>query len=240
MKLTRSVINHSIDRALRVLDNFGIKLPPYAYWTPDQWQQAGEECDEIRACMLGWDVTDFGSNDFEHIGRTLFTLRNGVNGHEAYGKAYAEKIILDPEGQRAPAHFHQSKQEDLINRFGGNLLVEMYKADDDGQRSNEKFNVQIDGQTQTVKPGELIRLAPGQSLCICPRTIHQFWGEHGTGYQVDGIGYTVSGEVSSVCDDHNDNFFLDDMCRFPQIVEDEEPRYVLCHEYPKVAALSAS
>ena len=27
--------------------------------------------------MLGWDVTDFGSKDFEHIGRTLFTLRNG-------------------------------------------------------------------------------------------------------------------------------------------------------------------
>ncbi|MFG0247372.1 MAG: D-lyxose/D-mannose family sugar isomerase [Phycisphaeraceae bacterium JB051] len=233
MQLTRSIINTSIDRALKVLEHFGIKLPPYAYWTPQQWQQAGEECDEIRTCMLGWDVTDFGSDDFFNIGRTLFTLRNGVHGHGAYGKSYAEKIILDPEGQRAPAHFHQSKQEDLINRFGGNLLVEMYQADDNGQRSDEPLNIQVDGISRIIQPGELIRLEPGQSLCICPRTIHQFWGEHGTGYKVDDMQYTVSGEVSSVCDDHNDNFFLDDMCRFPNIVEDEEPRYVLCHEYPK-------
>ena len=53
-----------------------------------------------------------------HVGRTLFTLRNGHIRDPRYPKTYAEKLILDPEGQRAPAHFHRTKREDIINRGG--------------------------------------------------------------------------------------------------------------------------
>lgn len=74
---------------------------------------------------------------------------------------------------------------------------------------------------------------PGQSVCIPPRTIHQFWGEEDTGFRIDGVGYTVSGEVSSVCDDLKDNFFFDNRTRFPPIDEDEPRRHYLCHEYPR-------
>lgn len=236
-QLTRSTINRSIDRAMRVLDGFGVNLPPFAFWSPEKWEAAGGECAEIRECMLGWDVTDFGSGEFEQIGRTLFTLRNGIVGHPRFDKPYAEKLILDPEGQRAPAHYHKQKREDLINRFGGNLLCEMYGVAEDGRsRADHALEVQVDGQTRRISAGELIRLEPGQSLCIPPRTVHQFWGEVGTGFVIDGVGYTVSGEVSSVCDDRGDNYFLDDMVRFPEIVEDEPRRYVLCHEYPQTAA----
>ncbi len=63
------------------------------------------------------------------------------------------------------------------------------------------------------------------SVCITPRTIHQFWGEEGT-------GLTVSSEISSVCDDWNDNAFLQPACRFPQVLEDEPRRHWLCNEYP--------
>ena len=28
-------------------------LPPFAFWTPDDWARAGHEADEIRACLLG-------------------------------------------------------------------------------------------------------------------------------------------------------------------------------------------
>jgi D-lyxose ketol-isomerase len=49
---------------------------------------------------------------------------------------------------------------------------------------------------------------------------------------MDGIGYTVSGEVSSVCDDWRDNVFLDPAERFPMLAEDEPRRAYLCHEYP--------
>lgn len=240
MKLTRSLINQSIDRARAVLEHFGIALPPYAYWSPQQWTEMGDDVEEIRQCMLGWDVTDFGSDDFHRYGRTLFTLRNGVAGDSHFHKPYAEKLILDPEGQRAPAHYHENKMEDLINRFGGNLIAVMHTVNNDGGPSDEPVSVQVNGQSIQVEAGEEIRLHPGESLCIPPRTIHQFWGEPGTGFQVDGIGYTVSGEVSSVCDDHNDNFFMEPMRRFPQIVEDEPARYVLCHEYPPASQPAAA
>jgi D-lyxose ketol-isomerase len=82
--------------------------------------------------MLGWDVTDFGSGDFVNIGRVLFTLRNGRSNDPRYPKSYAEKLLIDPENQRAPAHFHRSKREDIICRHGGNILVQLTKATPEG------------------------------------------------------------------------------------------------------------
>jgi len=204
----------------------GCICPPYAYWSLDQWCEAGRECDEIRRCMLGWDVTDFGSGDFGRIGRTLFTLRNGRSGSDEFPKTYAEKFILDPEGQRAPAHYHRSKREDIIHRGKtGAIVVELTATNSDGSASDKPFRVHVDGMARMIEPREPIRLSPGQSVEIPPRTIHQFWGE-------EGRGATVSGEVSSVCDDWNDNCFLVPSTRFPEIDEDEPRRHFLCHEYP--------
>lgn len=233
MALKRSVVNASIRRAEQVFAHYGICLPPFASWTPEEWTTKGHDVDEIRDCMLGWDVTDFGNGDFDRIGRTLFTLRNGSARNPAYPKPYAEKYLLDPENQRAPAHFHRSKREDIICRAGGNVLLQLWLAGENGQRSDEPFTIQVDGRTIRLQPGGIVRLRPGESLCIPPRTIHQFWGEEGTGVLIDGIRYTVSGEVSSVCDDLEDNCFLEPATRFP-CIEEDEPRYrYLCHEYPR-------
>lgn len=225
MQLKRSQINASIRLALETFDRFGIHLPPFARWSVEEWETKGPEVNEIRESMLGWDVTDFGSGRFYEIGRTLFTLRNGSIRHGRTAKTYAEKLILDPEGQRAPAHFHRSKTEDIINRAGGNILVQLTKATADDQRSDEALTAQVDGQTVALQTGGIVRLQPGQSLCIPPRTIHQFWGE-------EGRGVAVSGEVSSLCDDYNDNCFLEPASRFPVIDEDEPRQFYLCHEYP--------
>jgi D-lyxose ketol-isomerase len=233
-RLKRSTINRNIEIAQKVFAHFGLHLPPFARWTVDDWAKTGPECDEIRECMLGWDVTDFGSGDFPRLGRTLFTLRNGKAGHAGRPKSYAEKLILDPGGQRAPAHFHRSKREDIIARGSGNIMLQLWKVGPDNGKSTEPFSVQIDGQTRHVAGGDTIRLTSGQSLCIEPRTVHQFWGEEGTGISLDGTWYTASGEVSSVCDDLADNYFLDAMTRFPAVDEDEPRRYYLCHEYPKL------
>lgn len=123
MEFRRSYINHSIDLAKEVIKHFDMYLPPFGYWSCEAWGKAGKEYDEIRSCMLGWDVTDFGSKDFYNIGRTLFTVRNGKLHSSEFPKEYAEKILIDPENQRAPAHYHRSKREDIICRNGGNFKV---------------------------------------------------------------------------------------------------------------------
>lgn len=233
MKLSRSVINESIAVALEVAAHFNYYLPEFAYWSRNDWEKAGPEYNEIRDCMLGWDVTDFGSKDFRKIGRVLFTVRNGKFQSDAYPKEYAEKLLIDPQNQRAPAHYHKSKREDIICRAGGNILVQLTKADERGQPMTGTFTVQVDGCTKRLSPGDIVRLTPGMSLNITPYTIHQFWGEEGTGHPMHGDRYTLSSEISSVCDDRNDNFFLVDYgIRFPEIEEDEPARYFLCHEYP--------
>ena len=224
--LRRSVINRSIRAAAEMFAHAGIALPPFANWSVAEWQRKGPEADEIRDCMLGWDVTDFGSGDFERIGRTLFTLRNGTTRKPGYRKTYAEKLLFDPANQRAPAHYHRSKMEDIICVAGGNMLVQLWPATADDRKGDASLVVKVDGIPRTIAAGETIRLNPGTSVCIIPRTIHQFWGEEGT-------GLTVSREISSVCDDWNDNVFLvTGGLRFPQILEDEPRDRYLCHEYP--------
>ena len=223
--LRRSVINRSIEEAKKAFRQFGISLPPLAFLTAREWACHGPEWGEVRDCMLGWDVTDFGSGRFEQIGRILFTLRNGTSRKPGYSKTYAEKLLFDPEGQRAPSHFHRSKMEDICCRAGGNILVQLTAATFDDTPSDKPLVVKIDGVARTITAGEIIRLKPGMSVCIPPRTIHQFWGEQ-------GIGLTVSSEVSSVCDDWSDNFFLEPAERFPRIEEDEPRTHYLCHEYP--------
>ena len=130
--LKRSTINRSIEIARIVFAEMGLHLPAFATWSVEEWERRGHEADEIRDCMLGWDVTDFGSGDFANIGRTLFTLRNGRHNDPRYPKSYAEKFILDPEGQRAPAHFHRSKREDIINRGRGFIVLELTASDPEG------------------------------------------------------------------------------------------------------------
>ena len=53
----------------------------------------GELTDMQRVCGIGWQVTDFGKGDFEHIGRTYLVLRNGSI---QYPKPYCEKIGFAP------------------------------------------------------------------------------------------------------------------------------------------------
>ena len=231
--LRRSTINRSVKISCEVLHRLGMHLPPFAYWKPAQWERIGQEADEIRDCALGWDVTDFGSCNFEKLGRTLFTLRNGLYGR--YPKPYAEKFLIEPENQRSPIHYHVKKREDIINRAGGNVIVCLRPIGEDGMPSHKgKIAASIDGIARTFEAGSEIRLTPGESIAIPPKTFHQFWAEEGTGLRIDGIGYTISGEVSSVCDDRNDNIFIDAWsARYPEIIEDAEREVYLCNEYPR-------
>ena len=222
--MKRSEINKIILENIEFIDRMNFKLPKFAYFSPDEWQEKGSEYDEIRENMLGWDVTDYGHGDFRNIGLFLFTIRNGnIN---KPGKSYAEKLLISDEDQYSPMHFHHNKMEDIINRGGGNLIVEVYNATEDDQLADTDVTVFIDGHTETVPAGTKIRLTPGESITLPQRQYHAFWAEK-------GYGKVLIGEVSMVNDDNVDNRFYESQGRFPTIEEDEEPIYLLCNEYPK-------
>jgi D-lyxose ketol-isomerase len=227
--MKRSEINARLIEAMGFVDSMNFKLPPFAFWNPEDWAAKGGEYDEIRDNMLGWDITDYGSGDFMKIGLLLFTIRNGNSKNSLYAKPYAEKLLLTEEGQIAPFHFHWNKMEDIINRGGGNLLVKVYNSTRDGAFSDAPVPLCVDGRRYTVDSGAIVRLTPGESITLTPGMYHKFWGE-------PGAGKVLLGEVSMVNDDQADNRFFDRIGRFPTIEEDEAPRYLLVTEYPRAKA----
>ena len=225
--MKRSEINRALKELEEMCAKCGFKPPPFCGFTPKEWENKGHEYDEIRDCMLGWDITDYGLGDFDHIGFSLVTIRNGNrNEPEKYPKVYAEKILYIKEGQYAPNHFHWFKTEDIINRGGGNVLIRVFNSKDDESIDKESdVEVHCDGRRFKVPAGTQIRLTPGESISITPYMYHDFSVE-------EGSGPVLLGEVSQCNDDNNDNRFEPPVGRFPVIEEDEEPYRLLCNEYP--------
>ena len=224
--MKRSEINRIMRENLEFIGKMGFHLPPFAFFTPERWEMCGHEYDEIRNHMLGWDITDYGHGDFAKIGLFLFTLRNGSVSEPDCKKTYAEKLLISDEDQYSPMHFHHYKMEDIINRGGGNLIVEVYNATDEDELADTPVTVTLDGCVKTVPAGTKLRLLPGESITLPPRQYHAFWAERGT-------GKVLIGEVSMVNDDNTDNRFYETQGRFPTIEEDEAPLYLLCNEYPR-------
>lgn len=222
--MKRSEINQLILSSIDFFNHMNFKLPPFAYWTPEDWKGKYDTCSEIAENMLGWDLTDFGSGDFHRRGLILFTIRNGNIKKDK--KPYAEKAMIVEELQETPMHFHWSKMEDIINRGGGNLVIELYKSSPDEKLSDQAFSVKTDGVLRSLRPGDQIVLTPGESICLEQGIYHRFYGE-------PGKGKVFVGEVSAVNDDTSDNCFLEPVGRFPEIVEDEKPVHLLASDYSK-------
>lgn len=111
--MKRAEINKIMREAVDFINEMKFRLPPFAFWSPEEWATKGHDYDEIRDNMLGWDITDFGSGDFFKIGLLMFTLRNGNFNDKKYFKPYAEKLLIVEERQITPYHFHWSKMKDL-------------------------------------------------------------------------------------------------------------------------------
>jgi D-lyxose ketol-isomerase len=226
--MKRSALNNIMRDATVLLETYRVVLPPFAFWSPGEWVTKGKEYREIVDCMLGWDITDFGSDDYYNVGLLMFTLRNGHFSRKEYIKPYAEKILIALEEQITPFHFHWKKMEDIINRGGGNLLVQVYNSTPEGEFADTRVPLSVDGRNFTVEAGSIVRIQPGESITLPPGQYHKFWGEKGK-------GTVLLGEVSKVNDDTVDNRFHDKVGRFPRIEEDAEPLYLLSNEYPELS-----
>jgi D-lyxose ketol-isomerase len=220
--MKRSEINNIIQDAKAFMSEKQFRLPPWAYWSPDDWKKNSQDAGEIIENMLGWDITDFGSGDFHRRGLFLFTIRNGK--YKKDKKPYAEKIMIVEENQETPMHYHWAKMEDIINRGGGNLVIELFNASADNSFENTPVNFKVDGIKKTVPAGGKVILTPGESICLEQKMYHRFYGE-------EGKGKVLVGEVSMVNDDTTDNCFCEQIGRFPEIIEDVKPVHLLVNDY---------
>jgi D-lyxose ketol-isomerase len=223
--MKRSTINTVMAEADDLIRTHGFVLPPFASWTPEEFRDRAGTARHIIDARCGWDITDYGAGRFDEMGLFLFTLRNGLLAdlQRGGGMCYAEKLLISRQDQLSPMHTHVIKAEDIINRGGATLVVELYGSDDAGQFAEDRGGtVWLDGIRREYAAGEKLRLAPGESLTLRPGDWHAFWGEGGD---------VLIGEVSTVNDDETDNIFRDPIGRFASIEEDTDPTHLLVSDY---------
>ena len=226
--MKRSDVNQIIAEADEFIRRFGFCLPPFAYLSPEQFRERVQSLGSVISSRLGWDITDYGQGDFSKTGLFLFTLRNGslADLKAGGGMCYAEKIMISRRNQLSPMHRHVLKTEDIINRGGGKLAIQMYESNEHGELDeNATVNVERDGISHAFSAGETILLAPGESVTLRPGNWHAFWGEDAD---------VLIGEVSTVNDDLTDNIFRDPVGRFSEIEEDTFPLHLLVSDYERI------
>ena len=132
-------------------------------------------------------------------------------------------MMISGDRQLAPMHRHNIKTEDIINRGGGDLVLELYPAHPDGSINRDAgVEVLSDAVPVRLVKGEHLRLKPGQSVTLPPSVWHAFWAEGGR---------CLITEVWTVNDDLTDNVFEDPIGRFPQIIEDVPATRLLVTDY---------
>ena len=223
--MKRSTINDIMADADAMMRRHGFTLPPFAYWTPEDFKARAAQARHVIEARCGWDITDYGAGNFDEMGLFLFTLRNGLQSdlNRGGGMCYAEKLLISRKDQLSPMHTHVLKAEDIINRGGATLVVELYGSDEDGNFAQDRGGqVMCDGVLRPYGPGTRLALAPGESVTLRPGDWHAFWGEGGD---------VLIGEVSTVNDDETDNIFRAPIGRFARIEEDVAPTHLLVSDY---------
>jgi D-lyxose ketol-isomerase len=230
--MQRSEVNAILAHAIELFARHKFYLPPFAHWTPDEWQQRAASARHAIDTRMGWDLTDFGLDDFMAKGILLFTVRNGLLADlkRGDGLVYCEKIMITRADQLCPMHRHLMKTEDIINRAGDTpatrLALKLYRTTPDGDLDrNASVPVLLDGVSAELDAGSTVRLAAGESITLFPGVFHAFWAEGGD---------VMIGEVSTVNDDAADNFFHEPVARFPAVSEDEAPLRLLVSDYARV------
>lgn len=220
--MRRSEIDTIIDETIAILEAQGTRLPPFAHWSPAEWR--APETRTMRERFLGWAVVEFEPGAFAKAGIALCTTRMGSHHDLAQGRGrlYGEKVFVLRDQQYVPFHHHAVKTEDVINRGGATLAIELVRVDAAGRPSREPVEIERDGLPTSLAPQSIVRLAPGESITLTPGIAHAFWAEGGD---------VVCGEVSLANDERTDNLFLSALPAPAPIVEDAPARRLVVADY---------
>jgi D-lyxose ketol-isomerase len=174
--MKRSEINAVVREAAEAFERHGWTLPPNPRW----------------------DVTDFGLGEFDAYGLTLVNL--------AEEPEYCEKLMYARQDQVTLQHYHASKKEDIICRWG-RLAIQIH--------ADQSVELKVNGKMRPVPVDQPLVLTAGERITLTQQVAHSFWA--------DGT-YAIIGEVSTANDDLHDNYFADpDVGRFSELEEDEPP-----------------
>ena len=125
-QIKRSEVNRIMREADKFIRSFGYILPPFAYWTPKEFQERKGKVKKITGVKLVWDITDYGLNEFDIIGLLLFTVRNGDANDLTKGRGmlYAGKgddfpqraVPPDASAQRQGRRYFQPRRRHASGR----------------------------------------------------------------------------------------------------------------------------
>lgn len=221
--MKRSEVNRVITDTQAAFTARQIHLPPFASWRPSDWDRDHRIALELMRAGLGWDVVEWRPARFSEHGLVLFTLRNVLQvAEQGQESGYAEKVLLVRVNQRTPFHAHHRKMEDIINRGGGNLIIDL-RAEPPGQHGS---HVLVNSLCKPiVRDVETVVLSPGESITLLPGVIHAFYASG------DDV---IAGEVSTHNDDASDNIFLEPAERFPRFDEDVTAERLVVADYPRL------
>ncbi|MFP4381073.1 MAG: D-lyxose/D-mannose family sugar isomerase [Candidatus Sumerlaeia bacterium] len=231
--MKRSDINNEIQLALDVFEAHRFYLPKWAAWSPENWEHCGPEVAQIKACMLGWSVTDFDRDNFREQGFVTFIERNGIvdemrefaQRHSVQDKAYGERLGFIQKRQATAMLKHNISTKDIVNRGGGDLVVQIFlSTPDDELDEHNRIPTCINGIAYNIKAGGISRLAPGDGITIHAGVFHKFWAEKAG---------CIVGEIYTSSPKKNEIFLLEPGEWYNRIEEDEDPLFLLNHEYPE-------
>ena len=71
--MKRSEVNEIMRAADEFIRSFGFRLPPFAYWSPEEMRARRDTIAGITDARLGWDITDYGQGRFDELGLFIFS-----------------------------------------------------------------------------------------------------------------------------------------------------------------------
>ena len=94
--------------------------------------------------------------------------------------------MKDGNEQEIPLHYHIHKTEDIINRTGGILCVEvMAKGADGSPNKNLPVTLWFDGEKKTLAGGSVAKIPPGNSITLTPLCFPPFLCKNRNGRSCD-------------------------------------------------------
>jgi D-lyxose ketol-isomerase len=168
--IKRSEVNRIMREADEFIRSFRYILPPFAYWSPAQFQRSQGRGSSNHRIKSGPGHYRFRPGQISDEGLFLFTVRNGDPANLARGSGvlYAEKAMISRRDQRYPMHRHNVKAEDIVNRGGGTLVIELCGDSQAACDRAKDVSVRTDGVWRTLQAGQKLRLAPGESVTLMP------------------------------------------------------------------------